>query len=192
MRLGGGTMLGKFTRPVPVAVLSVALVALALGCAGHRGERGSLFGRSGKAHQRTSEELKNSIGWIDLEAQEAGRSTLRDNDMLEFAEKTRAARKPEKLSPRKTVLMLSGGGSYGAYPAGVLVGWTATGTRPNFDVVTGISTGALIGAFAFLGPAYDCELQKYYTTPTTTSTSAGGCSRSSCRNRSPTRSRWSS
>ncbi|HEY1190324.1 MAG TPA: patatin-like phospholipase family protein, partial [Gemmata sp.] len=53
---------------------------------------------------------------------------------------------------------------YGAYPAGVLVGWTATGTRPEFDVVTGISTGALLGAFAFLGPSEDCELQRCYTT----------------------------
>jgi hypothetical protein len=45
------------------------------------------------------------------------------------------------------------------FTGGVLVGWTKSGTRPNFDVVTGISGGALIGAFAFLGPKYDSQLQ---------------------------------
>jgi hypothetical protein len=61
-------------------------------------------------------------------------------------------------------LALSGGGSDGAFGAGVLVGWTETGTRPEFDVVTGISTGSLIAPFAFLGPAYDGSLKEAYTT----------------------------
>jgi predicted acylesterase/phospholipase RssA len=43
------------------------------------------------------------------------------------------------------------------------VGWTAAGTRPEFDVVTGISTGALIAPFAFLGSAYDAQLKEVYT-----------------------------
>ena len=42
------------------------------------------------------------------------------------------------------ILVLSAGGAYGAYPAGVLAGWTEAGTRPQFDVVTGVSTGALV------------------------------------------------
>jgi len=66
------------------------------------------------------------------------------------------------LAPRN-VLVLSGGGMNGAYTAGVLKGWTASGTRPPLDVVTGISTGALIAPFAFLGPAYDAELERLYT-----------------------------
>jgi hypothetical protein len=61
------------------------------------------------------------------------------------------------------VLVLSGGGMNGAYTAGVLKGWTASGARPRFDVVTGISTGALIAPFAFLGPEYDAELERLYT-----------------------------
>lgn len=65
---------------------------------------------------------------------------------------------------KRSVLCLSGGGAYGAYSAGVLVGWTRTGTRPEFDVVTGVSTGAIVAAFAFLGPEYDAELQRVYTT----------------------------
>jgi hypothetical protein len=68
--------------------------------------------------------------------------------------------------PRRTVLCLSGGGCYGAYSAGVICGWTDCGDRPAFDVVTGVSTGALIAPFVFLGPQYDGELKKFYTTLT--------------------------
>jgi predicted acylesterase/phospholipase RssA len=64
----------------------------------------------------------------------------------------------------RSVLVLSGGGMNGAYTAGVLKGWTASGQRPRFDVVTGISTGALIAPFALLGPEYDDALERAYTT----------------------------
>jgi predicted acylesterase/phospholipase RssA len=60
-------------------------------------------------------------------------------------------------------LALSGGGADGAYGAGVLNGWTAAGTRPKFAAVSGVSTGALIAPFAFLGPAYDAILRDIYT-----------------------------
>jgi hypothetical protein len=60
-------------------------------------------------------------------------------------------------------LALSGGGADGAYGAGVLNGWTAAGTRPEFSAVSGVSTGALIAPFAFLGPAYDATLREVYT-----------------------------
>jgi predicted acylesterase/phospholipase RssA len=58
-------------------------------------------------------------------------------------------------------LALSGGGSHGAYGAGVLIGWTDAGTRPEFDVVTGISTGALMATAIFLGPEHDDTLRLY-------------------------------
>nr|WP_298684492.1 patatin-like phospholipase family protein [uncultured Dongia sp.] len=61
-------------------------------------------------------------------------------------------------------LSVSGGGSDGAFGAGLLNGWTKTGTRPHFKVVTGVSTGALIAPFAFLGKDYDETLKKSYTT----------------------------
>jgi hypothetical protein len=64
-------------------------------------------------------------------------------------------------------LSISGGGGDGAFGAGLLNGWTASGTRPKFDVVTGISTGALIAPFAFLGPEYDSVLKHAYTTTST-------------------------
>jgi predicted patatin/cPLA2 family phospholipase len=68
------------------------------------------------------------------------------------------------LREPSNVLVLSGGGANGAYTAGVLNGWTAAGDRPQFDVVTGISTGALIAPFAFLGSEYDELLKRSYTT----------------------------
>ena len=62
-----------------------------------------------------------------------------------------------------TYLALSGGGEDGAYGAGVLNGWTEAGTRRSFSIVSGVSTGALIAPFAFLGPGYDATLQEIYT-----------------------------
>ena len=64
-------------------------------------------------------------------------------------------------------LAISGGGANGAYGAGLLTGWTASGTRPEFTMVTGISTGALTAPFAFLGPDYDEKLKEVYSTTTT-------------------------
>jgi predicted patatin/cPLA2 family phospholipase len=70
---------------------------------------------------------------------------------------------PGVYGKRHAYLALSGGGENGAYGAGVLAGWTASGTRPEFTMVTGISTGSLIAPFAFLGPAYDQQLTDIYT-----------------------------
>ncbi|MDV5170419.1 patatin-like phospholipase family protein [Photobacterium rosenbergii] len=60
-------------------------------------------------------------------------------------------------------LVISGGGDQGAFGAGLLNGWTIAGNRPRFKLVTGVSTGALIAPFAFLGPKYDSRLRKLYT-----------------------------
>ncbi|HEV2561457.1 MAG TPA: patatin-like phospholipase family protein [Rhizomicrobium sp.] len=78
-------------------------------------------------------------------------------------EKWRNAKTRERVS----ILVLSGGGAWGAYGAGFLNGWSARpaslgGTRPVFDVVTGVSTGAVIGTFALLGPDYDSTLEQAY------------------------------
>lgn len=64
-------------------------------------------------------------------------------------------------------LAISGGGLNGAFGAGFFAGWTASGDRPEFTMVTGISTGALTAPFAFLGSGYDDDLKEVYTTTTT-------------------------
>jgi predicted acylesterase/phospholipase RssA len=68
------------------------------------------------------------------------------------------------LLPTAYFLAVSGGSDNGAFGAGLLNGWTAAGGRPEFKIVTGISTGALIAPLAFLGPEYDDELKEAFTT----------------------------
>lgn len=70
---------------------------------------------------------------------------------------------PPTKSGGPRVLALSAGGEDGAFGAGALVGWSAYGDRPEFDLVTGISTGALIAPFAFLGSEYDDTLRRMFT-----------------------------
>jgi hypothetical protein len=60
-------------------------------------------------------------------------------------------------------LALSGGADDGAFGAGLLVGWTKRGDRPRFEIVTGVSAGALIAPYAFLGPRYDAQLTELWT-----------------------------
>jgi predicted patatin/cPLA2 family phospholipase len=73
------------------------------------------------------------------------------------------AQYPEIYGKEHSYLALSGGGANGAFGAGLLLGWTDSGTRPEFTMVTGISTGALIAPFAFLGSAYDGQLKEIFT-----------------------------
>ncbi len=73
---------------------------------------------------------------------------------------------PDAQLPSAAVLAISGGGDNGAFGAGVLVGWGKAGDRPEFMLVTGVSTGALLAPFAYLGPDYDKQLSEVYTTIT--------------------------
>ena len=70
-----------------------------------------------------------------------------------------AAARHEQVS----YLALSGGGGDGAFGAGFLKGLTETGRRPQFTIVSGVSTGALMAPFVFLGSAYDATLEDLYT-----------------------------
>lgn len=74
---------------------------------------------------------------------------------------------PETGKKSYSGLALSGGGGNGSFGAGFLYGWSKRGDRPVFKLVTGISTGALIAPFAFLGTEYDEVLKKLYTTVST-------------------------
>ena len=93
----------------------------------------------------------------------ADENAIFETDLLRtFADRARTSHS-SPATPPKRVLALSGGGMYGAYSTGVLVGWTANGDRPTFDVVTGVSTGGLIATYAFLGSQYDRQLTELYT-----------------------------
>src|SRR5882724_2051535 len=63
-----------------------------------------------------------------------------------------------KAYPPLNYLAISGGANDGAFGAGFLSGWAASGARPDFEMVTGISTGALAAPFVFIGPQYDEKL----------------------------------
>lgn len=67
-------------------------------------------------------------------------------------------------APMYGFLAISGGGANGAFGAGLLAGWTESGKRPKFEVVTGVSTGAIIAPFAFLGSEYDEKIIELYST----------------------------
>jgi hypothetical protein len=66
-------------------------------------------------------------------------------------------------TPTLHFLALSGGGQWGAFGAGILQAWSESGTRPAFQGVSGVSTGAIIAPFAFLGPAHDATLREIYS-----------------------------
>jgi hypothetical protein len=71
-------------------------------------------------------------------------------------------REASGLGNDSVTLALSGGADNGAFGAGLLNAWTKLGTRPEFTMVTGVSTGALSAPFAFLGPDYDDALRAVY------------------------------
>ena len=77
----------------------------------------------------------------------------------EIIQRRRAASRDHALN----ILALSGGGAGGSFGAGALVGFSRHGNRPQFDVVTGVSAGALIAPFAFLGSAWDARLDENFS-----------------------------
>jgi hypothetical protein len=94
-----------------------------------------------------------------------GVRTLAADGRFEVLPSSAVARQLEaRLGDRPlSVLALSGGGATGAFGAGALAGLTHSGTRPEFSVVTGVSAGALVAPFAFLGPEWDAEMAAIYT-----------------------------
>ena len=136
---------------------AVVLALIVSGCAAGRGEvdeatlverRREYTARADHAHEQST---LRAIGRLkaQLDAFEAGQSTE---------------------APTLHVLIISGGGDFGAFGAGFLRGWgkvqDQTWKRPQFDIVTGVSTGALIAPFAFLGDdaSYD-RIAELYRNP---------------------------
>jgi predicted acylesterase/phospholipase RssA len=105
--------------------------------------------------------IPNARYWLDRDLTpfiaSAIQDTRRENEAL-----ARAGIPIDPLPPAN-LLAISGGGDAGVFAAGLLVGWSTQGTRPEFKVVTGVSAGALIAPFAFLGPQYDDVIQRVAT-----------------------------
>ena len=114
----------------------------------------------GKAMVRDMTEIRMTQG---------ARNPAFEQDLLEAAKYPDEAIYPAGPDGKRTypILVISGGGDKGAYGAGLLKGWSQSGTRPVFKVVTGVSVGALTAPFAFLGKEYDADLEKFYTTTST-------------------------
>ena len=91
--------------------------------------------------------------WLDQDLtsfiQDVSQANKREGETLA------RAGKPNDILPMAEMLAVSGGGDAGTFAAGLIAGWTLHGTRPMFKVVTGISAGALVAPFAYLGPQYD-------------------------------------
>jgi predicted acylesterase/phospholipase RssA len=115
--------------------------------------------------------------WLADEAQLAGMPNIRvwgdtSAESLAVLSRTKkpkidafvaARRRTEQQSRQVNILAISGGGDNGAFGAGLLVGWGDAGTRPDFDLVSGVSAGALAAPFVYLGRSRDAELREVFT-----------------------------
>jgi len=101
-------------------------------------------------------------GAIDLDIEKSGKFTLRDSLGSALIKKANDHSSSDESVPFK-ILTLSGGGTRGAFGAGLLSGWTDSGDMPEFDIVTGVSTGAVMATFAFLGGDELEKVKTFYT-----------------------------
>jgi hypothetical protein len=111
------------------------------------------------ADQIEVEGFHNIRFWGDASARDIRAIVMADASKAEMPLPLGAERHP----PVSNLLAISGGAEDGAFGAGLLVGWSDTGTRPVFDLVTGVSSGALIAPFAFLGREHDNQLREIFT-----------------------------
>jgi predicted acylesterase/phospholipase RssA len=111
------------------------------------------------AGQIELEGFHNIRFWGDASAREIQAIMMADTPKTE----TRSSSRIERHPPVSNLLAISGGAENGAFGAGLLVGWSDAGTRPTFDLVTGVSSGALIAPFVFLGRDHDGQLREIFT-----------------------------
>lgn len=137
-----------------LAWLTMVLLALALtGCGANLVRKSAV-----PENQHVQAQIQESPGVRYMIASPDGIAAM-VNDLRETQQRFGA----KDLKGTGNYLSVSGGGDNGAFGAGLLVGWTQRGDRPQFNLVTGVSTGALIAPFAYLGPEYDDVLKYVYT-----------------------------
>jgi len=152
---------GNFARRVASAHSLIGLVAL-VACSSTSRQPAVPAGRAPRA---SVVGYPNDIRYYPRDVDDVRQF---EEDFIASWSKERAALglSPGAPLPPAAYLAISGGGDNGAFGAGLLDGWTKAGTRPSFKLVTGVSTGALIAPFAFLGSAYDERLKAIYTSIT--------------------------
>jgi predicted acylesterase/phospholipase RssA len=112
-----------------------------------------------RAEQIELDGFHNIRFWGDASARDIQAIMMVDAPKAE----SRSSAGIEKHQPVSNLLAISGGAEDGAFGAGLLVGWSDEGTRPVFDLVTGVSSGALIAPFVFLGREHDNQLREIFT-----------------------------
>jgi predicted acylesterase/phospholipase RssA len=141
------------------ALLAAALALMLAGCA-------TAPDRLAVPAQLSSEAAVPGLAdvrvWGDAHFSHALLQAELPNLKAKYQERAKASPQGAAL-PVSNLLALSGGADDGAFGAGLLVGWSEHGDRPEFDLVTGISAGALIAPFAFLGRSYDKQLAGLFT-----------------------------
>jgi predicted patatin/cPLA2 family phospholipase len=116
------------------------------------------------AGQIELEGFHNIRFWGDASAREIQAIMMADTPKTETRKtETSLSSRIERHPPASNLLAISGGAENGAFGAGLLVGWSDAGTRPTFDLVTGVSSGALIAPFVFLGREHDGQLREIFT-----------------------------
>ena len=142
---------------VRIACLVAALAALLVGCAAQSARApvpAALVAEAsipGLAHARFwgDEVPTNVLGFVQAHMPNAKAMASKVSQ--------------DRGRPLVEYLAISGGAGDGAFAAGLLAGWSKKGDRPQFEVVTGVSAGALTAPFAYLGPEYDGRLQQIWT-----------------------------
>lgn len=154
----GAVMIGRSNIRIACLPVLILLAFVCSGCATirHPVPKDLLS----KAHINNMSEIRTIIGIPNPILQESLIKSVKEESSVDFP----AGIDGTKVYP---MLAVSGGSANGAYGAGLLKGWSEEGSRPVFKVVTGVSTGAIIAPFAFLGKEYDDELEKLYTSLST-------------------------
>lgn len=145
-------------RPRLAILLATLMSGLAAGCVGGS-DRSPV--PTTLASTARIEHVEHARFWGDQVTPEIRAVIALQYDQTRQAVMTRK-RPADDLRTAK-FLAISGGGADGAFSAGYLIGWSSRGDRPQFEVVTGVSTGALAAPFAFLGPSYDQPLREVFT-----------------------------
>jgi hypothetical protein len=142
----------------PGLVCALVLAGLLAGCTGSR--------LPAPARETTDTlpilGITNARFWVDRDMD----GILREAVLSAQREVAMTPPGPHGVMAPVSFLSISGGSDNGAFGAGLLNGWTESGQRPEFKLVTGVSTGGLTAPFAFLGPAYDARLRAVFTDAT--------------------------